>query len=78
MTFLKWPDQSLNLNPVEMLWHDLKQTSHAFKRGIIKTILQIPVGHIYSIVMEEINCQLSSKLDISFASRDATVIKPKR
>ncbi len=27
----EWPSQSLDLNPIEMLWHDLKQSIHARK-----------------------------------------------
>ncbi len=28
---LEWPSQNLDLNPIEMLWHDLKQSIHAQK-----------------------------------------------
>ncbi len=28
---LEWPSQSPDLNPIEMLWHDLKQSIHARK-----------------------------------------------
>ncbi len=28
---LEWPSQSPDLNPIEMLWHDLKQSFHALK-----------------------------------------------
>ncbi len=28
---LEWPSQSLDLNPIEMLWHDLQQPIHARK-----------------------------------------------
>ncbi len=28
---LEWPSQSPDLNPIEMLWHDLKQSFHAWK-----------------------------------------------
>ncbi len=39
----EWPSQSLGLNTIEMLWHDLKQSIHAQKTpqcGWFKTILQ--------------------------------------
>ena len=29
MKVLEWPNQSLDLNLIEMLWHDLKQAVHA-------------------------------------------------
>ncbi len=31
MKVLEWPNQSPDLNPIEMLWHDLKQSIHARK-----------------------------------------------
>ncbi len=31
LRFFEWPSQSLDLNPIEMLWHDLKQSIHARK-----------------------------------------------
>ncbi len=47
MKVLEWPSQSLDLNPIKMLWHDLKQSIRAWKTlqcGWIKTILQRRVG----------------------------------
>ncbi len=43
---LKQPNKSLDLNPIEMLWHDLKQSLHAWKPSniCIKTILLRRVG----------------------------------
>lgn len=40
--FLEWPNQSLDLNQIEVLSHDLKQAVHSlksFKCSWIKTIL---------------------------------------
>lgn len=31
MKILEWPSQSLDLNPIEILWHDLKQDVQAGK-----------------------------------------------
>lgn len=31
MKTLEWPNQSPDLNPIEMLWHDLKKAAHAQK-----------------------------------------------
>ncbi len=37
---LEWPNQSLNLNPIEMLWHDLKQSIHARKPSNVAELKQ--------------------------------------
>ncbi len=58
---LEWPSQSPDLNPIEMLWHDLKQSFHAPKSlqcGWIKTILQRRVGQNSSTAMWKTHCQL--------------------
>ncbi len=37
---LEWPSQSLDLNPIEMLWHDLKQSIHARKHSNVAELKQ--------------------------------------
>ncbi len=51
---LEYPSQSPDLNPIEMLWHDLKQFIRAWKTlqcGWIKTVLQRRVGQNSSTAM---------------------------
>ncbi len=37
---LEWPSQSLGLNPIEMLWHDIKQSIHAQNPPIVAGLKQ--------------------------------------
>ncbi len=37
---LDWPSQSPDLNPIEMLWHDLKQSIHARKPSNVAELKQ--------------------------------------
>ncbi len=37
---LEWPSQSPDLNPIEMLWHDLKQYIHARKPSNVAELKQ--------------------------------------
>ncbi len=37
---LEWPSQSSDLNPIEMLWHDLKQSFHAWKPSNVAELKQ--------------------------------------
>ncbi len=37
---LEWPSQSTDLNPIEMLWHDLKQSIHAWKPSNVAALKQ--------------------------------------
>ncbi len=37
---LEWPSQSLDLNLIEMLWHDLKQSFHARKSSNVAELKQ--------------------------------------
>ncbi len=36
----EWPNQSPELNPIEMLWHDLKQSIHARKASNVAELKQ--------------------------------------
>ncbi len=38
--FSEWPSQSPGLNPIEMLWHDLKQSIHARKPSNVTELKQ--------------------------------------
>ncbi len=38
---LEWPSQSPDLNLIEMLWHDLKQSIHAWKPSNVTELKQI-------------------------------------
>ncbi len=38
---LEWPNQNLDLNPIEMLWHDLKQSIHARKPSNVAELKQL-------------------------------------
>ncbi|KAF7664638.1 hypothetical protein LDENG_00170880, partial [Lucifuga dentata] len=40
MKVLEWPSQSPDLNPIEMLWHDLKQAVHARKPSSVAELKQ--------------------------------------
>ncbi len=37
---LEWPSQSPDLNPIEMLWHDLKQSFHVRKPSNVAELKQ--------------------------------------
>ncbi len=37
---MEWPSQSPGLNPIEMLWHDLKQPIHAKKPSNVAELKQ--------------------------------------
>ncbi|KAK3527885.1 hypothetical protein QTP86_010205 [Hemibagrus guttatus] len=40
MKTLEWPSQSPDLNPIEMLWHDLKKVVHARKPSSVAELQQ--------------------------------------
>ncbi len=64
---LEWPSQNPGLNPIEMLWHDLKQSKlKTLQCGWIKTILQRRVGQNSSTVIWKTHCQLLQMVDCSF------------
>ncbi len=65
---LEWPNQSTDLNPIKMLWHDLKQSIHARKPSNVaelKKNLQRRVVQNSSTAMWKTHCQLLQTLDCS-------------
>ncbi len=36
---MEWPSQSLDLNLIEMLWHDLKQSFHAWNPSNVAELI---------------------------------------
>ncbi len=41
MKVLEWPNQSPDLNLIEMMWHDLKQSIHARKPSNVSELKQL-------------------------------------
>ncbi len=65
---LEWPNQSPDLNPTEMLWHDLKQSIHAGKPSNVVELKQFckeEWAKNSSTAMWKTHCQLSQTLDCS-------------
>ncbi len=44
MKVLEWPNQSPDLNPIKILWHDLKQSIHAWKPSNVVVLKQFWKG----------------------------------
>ncbi len=65
---LEWPSQSPGLNPIEMLWHDLKQSIRARKPSNVAELKQFCKEECAKIPpkqCEKSHCQLSQTLDCS-------------
>uniref|UniRef100_A0A9J7WX24 Tc1-like transposase DDE domain-containing protein n=1 Tax=Cyprinus carpio carpio TaxID=630221 RepID=A0A9J7WX24_CYPCA len=60
---LEWPSPSPDLNPIGMLWHDLKQSIHAQKPSNVAELKQFCKK---ATAMLRTHCQLSQTLDCSF------------
>ncbi len=64
---LEWPSQSPDLNMIEMLWLDLKQSFHAWKPSNVAELKQFckEWAKIAPQWCEKTHCQLSETLDCS-------------
>uniref|UniRef100_A0A8C6P1G5 Transposase Tc1-like domain-containing protein n=1 Tax=Nothobranchius furzeri TaxID=105023 RepID=A0A8C6P1G5_NOTFU len=72
MKTLEWPSQSPDLNPIEMLWHDLKKAIHARKPSN-KAELQ----HFCKDELDEIPPERCKRLVASYRKRLIAVIAAK-
>ncbi|KAK3528808.1 hypothetical protein QTP70_011595 [Hemibagrus guttatus] len=68
MKTLEWPSQSPDLNPIEMLWHDLKKVVHAQKPSNVAELQQFCKDEWAKIPPQRCNrliAKLSRTLDCS-------------
>ncbi len=67
MKTLEWPSQSPDLNPIEMLWHDLKKAVHARKPSNVAELQQfcqdewakIPPQHCNRLIASYRKCLMA-------------------
>ncbi len=57
---LEWPSQSPDLNPIEMLWHDLKKAVHARKPSNVAELQQFCQGEWAKIPPQRCNRLIAS------------------
>ncbi|KAF7640673.1 hypothetical protein LDENG_00023530 [Lucifuga dentata] len=73
MKVLEWPSQSPDLNPIEMLWHDLKQAVHACKPSNVAELKQFCKEE-----WAKITPQRCERLIASYRKRLTAVVAAKR
>ncbi len=69
---LEWPSQSPNLNLIEMLWHDLKQSIHARKPSNVAELKQFSIEE-----WAKITPQRCERLIASYRKRLIAVVAAK-
>ncbi|KAK3542764.1 hypothetical protein QTP70_002764 [Hemibagrus guttatus] len=72
MKTLEWPNQSPDLNPIEMLWHDLKKVVHARKPSNVAELQQL-----YKDEWAKIPPQRCNRLIASYGKRLIAVVAAK-
>ncbi|KAK3542759.1 hypothetical protein QTP70_002767 [Hemibagrus guttatus] len=72
MKTLEWPSQSPDLNPIEMLWHDLKKVVHARKPSNVAELQQL-----YKDEWAKIPPQRCNRLIASYGKRLIAVVAAK-
>ena len=60
MKTLEWPSQSPDLNPIEMLWHDLKKAVHARKPSNVAELQQFCIDEWTKIPPQRCNRLIAS------------------
>ncbi len=69
---LEWASQSLGLNPIEMPWHDLKQSFHARKPFNVADLKQL-----FKEEWDKIHPQRCERLITSYRKRLIAVVAAK-
>ncbi|KAK3534597.1 hypothetical protein QTP86_016749 [Hemibagrus guttatus] len=72
MKTLEWPSQSPDLNPIEMLWHDLKKVVHARKPSNVAEL-----QHFCKDEWAKIPPQRCNRLSASYGKRLIAVVAAK-
>ncbi len=72
---LEWPNQSPDLNPIEMLWHDLKHLFHARKPSNVAELKQLSKEEWAKIppqLCERLNASYRKHLIVVVAAKGGT------